>query len=126
MEVVQHEGAEQQRPPGPESAPPRFSVRPLGDQQQQQQRQKEGRDLLQEPAQPGRTPAAHLRRIAAVRRVAPRLLQQIGHAPDQQSPAQVGNTGVQALHRPAAARLGSARLQTGNTPRRGYMERQRE
>jgi len=89
VEVVQHEGAQQQCPPGG-----------LPGDQQQQQRQQEGRDLLQEPGQSGRAAAARGRPVAAVRRVALRLAQQVGHAPHDQSPAQGPHRGGAALHQP--------------------------
>lgn len=97
MEVVQHEGAEQQRPPA-------SSPRLLGEQLQQQ-RQQEGRHLLQEPAQSGRTAATPRRRVAAVLGVAPGLVPQVDRTPDDQNPAETRNSLRPALHLPATAAL---------------------
>ncbi len=94
---MQHEGAEQQRPPGPVPAPARLGVRLLGEQQEQQ-RQQEGRELLQEPPHRRRTAATLRPHVAAVLRAVPRLVQQESHARGDQSPAQVGHNRGPTLH----------------------------
>lgn len=81
---MQHEGAEQQQRPGLEPGP---------GPQQQQQRGQQGRDLLQEPGEPGRV-AATLglsRRVAAVQRARAALPPKQSGAPQEERPAQVEN-----------------------------------
>lgn len=97
VEVVQREGAEQQRPP---PLSPRIPA-------EQQQRQQEGRNLLQEPAQSGRAAATLRRRVAAVLRMAPGLVPQVDPTPDDQDPAEDRNSLLPALHLSAAARFRS-------------------
>lgn len=88
MEVVQHEGADQQSPPGPG----------LRGEQQQQQRHKESRHLLQEPAEPGRAAARLRGRVAAVLCAVLHLPQQVSAPTHHQTPVQVRHDGLAALH----------------------------
>lgn len=113
MEVVQHEGPDQQRPPA--AAPPVLGIRCRAEQYQQQ-RQEEGRQLLKEPAQSGRTAAAGPRYVAAILSLGTGLVQQVGPASDHQSPAEEGHGGVTALHQPGAAKVEEELNMEGEAP----------
>lgn len=106
VEVVQHEGPEQQRPAG-------AAVRFFGTQQEQQ-RYQQGRNLLEEPGQ--RTgPAAAVRlRKAAVASAVAGLPQQEGGPAEHHGPAERGHGGLSALHQPGERRPGPGNNQSAS------------
>lgn len=108
MEVVQHEGADQQPPPGPG----------LRGEQQQQQRHKESRHLLQEPAEPGRAAARLRGRVAAVPCAVLHLPQKVSAPTHHQTPAQVRHDGLAALHHTRQQPRGGGRRKWGRRRRR--------
>lgn len=95
MEIVQQEGEQRQPRTGPGPG--------LWAEHQQQHRHQEGWDFLQEPGQFGRTGVSSRGAVTAVAGVVlPHLVQQEGHAPHHQSPAQVRHEGIPTLHHRAA------------------------
>ena len=94
VEVVQHEGTDQQGASGPPPGSPPL----LPGQQQHHQRQQQSRSLLQEPGQSGGAAAAPRDSVPAVGCVGPGLTEQVGRASEDQSPAERGHGRLTALH----------------------------
>lgn len=94
VEVVQHEGTDQQGASGsPPGSPPL-----LPGQQQHHQRQQQSRSLLQEPGQSGGAATALRGSVPAVGCVGPGLTEQVDRASEDQSPAERGHGRLTTLH----------------------------